>query len=386
MSVGEDFYDALGVDRNASTEEIESAFRKQAARHHPDVSDDPDAEETFKKLQKAKEVLTDEDKRALYDRLGHDRFVEAEKHGATDGNAAGAAGAGVGDPFGGQGPFGDIGDIFEEVFGGGGRSRGPSRGTDLRATVEIDLEEAFEGTEKGLSFRRDDRCDDCDGTGHPPSADSRTCPECQGRGQVTDVRRTPFGQMQQRRSCRRCDGEGQLYSETCSTCGGGGTVRREVSVDVEIPPGIRDGQTVPVEGEGLPGDRGAPTGDLLVEVRVADHPEFDRDGDDLHRTEPVSFPQAVFGDEIEVPTIDGSVEMDLPAGTETGETFRLSGKGMPRLRGRGRGDLYVTVEVAVPSPSELTEEGRDALAAFAEAGGDEIEVDESFFDRLRRGL
>ncbi len=375
--MSEDFYEILGVSRDATEDEIEQAYRESVRKYHPDVSDAPDAEEKFKKAQKAKEVLTDEEMRQRYDQLGHERFVEAEKRG-------GAGGQRGGDPFGGGGggPFGDMQDIFDQFFGGGGGSRNrPQRGSDLRTELTIDLETAYNGAEKELTVTRPEQCTDCDGRGHPPGTDSQTCPECNGRGQTTTVRQTAFGRMQQRATCRRCEGEGTLYEETCSTCRGEGAVRNQATLTVEIPEGIRDGQTLRMDGEGAPGERGARNGDLLVDISIEEHPDFERDGDDLIRHEPISFPQAVFGDTMEVETLDGTVEFDLPKGTQSGETFRLSGKGMPRLRRRGHGDLYVQVQIV--TPESLNKEQREALEAFAEAGGEDVEVDQGFFDRLR---
>jgi molecular chaperone DnaJ len=375
----EDFYDVLGVSRDASEDEIKQAYRKKASQYHPDVSDEPDAEEKFKKIQTAKEVLTDEEKRQAYDQMGHERFEQAEKRGGFDGGAGGAGAQG--NPFGGGGG-GGFGDIFEQFFGGGGRGRDrPRQGQDLRTSLDLDLEEAFEGVEREFTVTRPTRCDACDGAGHPPDADAETCPNCDGRGQVTQVQQTPFGRMQQTGTCRRCDGEGTLYSETCSTCGGEGQVREESTLSVDIPAGIRDGQTLRMEGEGAPGPNRGPNGDLLIEVSVADHPDFDREGDDLHYQHPISFPQATFGDTVEVPTLDGTVEMDVPSGTQSGETFRLKDKGMPRLRRRGRGDLYVQVQVV--TPDSLNAEQREALEQFAEAGGEEVEVNEGFFERIK---
>ncbi|GAB3322427.1 molecular chaperone DnaJ [Haloplanus salinarum] len=381
----EDFYDVLGVSQDASEEEIKAAYRKKASEYHPDVSDDPDAEEKFKKAKKAKEVLTDEEKRQAYDRMGHERFEQAEKRGGFDGGG-GADGA-RGNPFGGAGGGGAGGfeDIFEQFFGGGRGGGGggdrPRQGQDLRTSLELDLEEAFEGVEREFTVTRPSRCPDCDGEGHPPDADARTCPNCDGRGQVTQVQQTPFGRMQQTGTCRQCGGDGTLYSETCATCDGEGQVREESTLSVDIPAGIRDGQTLRMEGEGAPGRNRGPNGDLLIEVSVADHPDFERDGDDLQYQHPISFPQATFGDTVEVPTLDGTVEMDVPAGTQSGETFRLKGKGMPRLRRRGRGDLYVQVQVV--TPDDLNEEQREALKEFAEAGGEEVDVKEGFFERIK---
>ncbi len=378
----EDFYDVLGVSRDASEEEIEEAYRQAVRRYHPDVSDDPDAEEKFKKAKKAKEVLTDEEKRQMYDQMGHDRFVEAEKRGATEGGARGGAGGAGG--MGGS-PFGDMEDIFEQFFGGGGRSRDrPRQGRDLKTGLEIDLEDAYHGVEKQLTVRRPERCGECDGEGHPPGTGSRRCSECNGRGQTTTVQQTPFGRMQQTTTCRRCEGEGTVYEQTCSTCGGDGIVRNETTLSVEIPAGIRNEQTLRMDGEGAPGEQGGPNGDLLVEVLVADHPDFDRQGDDLYTSEAISFPQAVFGDTLTVETFDGPVELDVPAGTQSGEQFRLRNKGMPRLQRRGQGNLYVQVQVV--TPESLTDEQREALRQFAEAGGEEIDVEQGFFDRIRDSL
>ncbi|WP_435066877.1 molecular chaperone DnaJ [Haloplanus sp. C73] len=376
----EDFYDVLGVSRDADEDDIKQAYREKASEYHPDVSDDPDAEEKFKKAKKAKEVLTDEEKRQAYDQMGHERFEQAEKRGGFDGG--GGAGGARGNPFGGGGG-GGFGDIFDQFFGGGGagNQNRPRQGQDLRTSLQLDLEEAFEGVEREFTVTRPTRCDDCDGAGHPPDADAKTCTNCDGQGQVTQVQQTPLGRMQQRSTCRRCGGDGTLYSETCSTCNGDGQVREESTLSVDIPAGIRDGQTLRMEREGAPGPNGGPKGDLLIEVSVADHPEFDREGDDLHHQYPISFPQATFGDTVEVPTLDGTVEMDVPSGTQSGETFRLKGKGMPRLRRRGRGDLYVQVQVV--TPDSLNSEQREALEQFAEAGGEEVDVNEGFFERIK---
>ena len=373
----EDFYDILGVSRDASEEEVERAYREAVRNYHPDVSDDPEAEEKFKKAQKAKEVLTDDQKREQYDQLGHEQYVEAEKHGAT---GEGGRGRG-GDPFGGGGGFGDVQDIFDQFFGGGSRSRSRG-GRDLKTGLRIDLETAYHGAEKELTVTRPEQCADCNGRGHPPGTDSRTCPECNGRGQTTRVSQTAFGRVQQQTTCRRCEGEGTLYEERCGTCGGEGIVQNRATLTVEIPAGIQDGQTLRMDGEGAPPEGGSgPNGDLLVEISVSDHPEFERDDADLLKREAISFPQAVFGDTVGVETVDGAVEVDVPAGTQSGETFRLQGKGMPRLRRRGQGDLYVQVQVV--TPDSLNEEQREALEAFAEAGGEEVEVEQGFFEKIK---
>jgi molecular chaperone DnaJ len=384
--MSEDFYEVLGVSRDASEEEIKRAYREKASEYHPDVSDDPNAKEKFQKIKTAKEVLTDEEKRSAYDRMGHDRFEEAKKRGGFDGGAGGGGPGGMGgmggDPFGGGG----LGDIFEQFFGGGnGQSRNrPQKGRDLRTTVTLDLEDVYEGVEKRFTVTRPEACPDCDGSGHPPGASRTTCPECDGQGRRTQVRQTPLGRVQQTQTCRRCEGEGELYDETCSECRGEGQVRQEATLTVEVPAGIRDGQTLRMEGEGAPGERGGPNGDLLVDVSVRDHEEFRREGEDLYHQAPISFPQAVFGDEITVPTPTGSATMTVPEGTQSGETFRLEGEGMPRLRRRGHGDLYVQVQVV--TPDSLNDDQKEALEAFAEAGGEEIEVNEGFFEKIRNSF
>ncbi len=379
--MSEDFYEVLGVDRDASEEEINRAFRRKAAQHHPDVSDEPDAEERFKKIQKAKEVLTDEEKRAAYDQMGHARFTETEKHGGFDEGRGDPFGGAGGDPFGGGG----FGDIFEQFFGGNARRRnGPRQGQDLRTSVTVDLEEAYHGVTKQLNLSRPRTCDTCDGAGHPASADQRRCPECNGRGQVTRVQQSALGRIQQTQTCPRCEGEGQLFDEVCSDCGGDGIVQEEASLSVDIPAGIQDGQTLRMEGEGAPGERGARPGDLLIEVAVADHPDFDRDGADLYTREPISFPQAVFGDTLVIETFDGAVELEVPPGTQSGEVLRLRDKGMPRLRRRGQGDLHVQIQVF--TPQRLSAEEREALEVFAEAGGEEIDVEQGLFERIRNSF
>jgi molecular chaperone DnaJ len=385
--MSEDFYDILGVSRDADEDEISEAFREKASQYHPDVSDEENAEEKFRKAKKAKEVLTDEEKRQAYDQMGHERFEQAEKRGGFDEGAGGMGGG----PFGGAGGQGAGGfeDIFNQFFGGGrgGGGRGgtrPQPGRDIRTAMEITLEEAYEGVTKEFTIERPEECPDCDGAGHPPDADVETCPECNGQGQVTQVQQTPLGRVQQTQTCRRCGGEGELYSESCSTCAGDGVVQQEATLQVDVPEGIRDGQSLRMDREGAPGENGGPNGDLLIEVHIEDHPEFERDGDDLHHRHAISFPQATFGATVEVPTIEGTVEMDVPEGTQSGERFRLHGKGMPRLRGRGQGDLYVTVQIV--TPDELNEEQRAALEQFAEAGGEEVDVGKGFFEKLRSSL
>ncbi len=387
--MSEDFYEVLGVSRDASAEEIKQAYRKKAAKYHPDVSDEPDAEEKFKQVKKAKEILSDEEKRQAYDQMGHDRFEQAEKRGGFDGQGAGGMG-GMGGFGGGAGGAGGFEDIFEQFFGGGGmggqggqRNR-PRQGRNLRTSMTIDLEEAYEGVEKEFTITRPEQCADCNGEGYPPDAEVSTCSECNGAGQVTRVQQTPFGRVQQRSTCRQCGGEGQTADKVCETCGGSGIVENEVTLTVEVPAGIRSGQTLRMDGEGAPGENRGPNGDLLIDIEVREHDLFERDGDDLHYNQPISFPQAVFGDKIEVPTLDGTKKLEIPKGTQSGERFRLRGQGMPRLRSRRSGHLFVTVQVV--TPESLNSEQRDALEAFAEAGGEEVDVSEGFFERIKNSF
>ena len=395
--MSESFYEILGVDADASQEEITRAYRDKASEYHPDISDDPDAEERFKKIQQAREVLTDDEKREAYDRLGHERFEQAEKRGGFDAESAGGRAGGRtnaqagGDPFGDSGRMGSmggtggmgatrgeggIGDIFGQFFGGArdrtdGRTRTrtsgrteetrPQGGTDLRTGLTIGLEEAYHGVEKQLTVGRPERCGSCGGRGHPPDSRARTCPDCNGQGRMTEVRQTRRGRSQQTRRCSRCDGTGKIVDGTCSACGGDGRVRGEATLALEIPPGIESGQTLRMAGEGAPGENGGADGDLLVEIEVREHPGFDRDGADLSTEREISFPQAVFGDSVSISTFDGTVEMRIPEGTQSGDTLRLKGKGMPRLSERGYGDLYVDVWITTPDPATLTDEQLNAV-------------------------
>ena len=389
--MSEDFYDVLGVSRDASEDEIKQAYREKASKYHPDVSDEPDAEEKFKKIKTAKEVLTDEEKRQAYDQMGHERFEEAEKRGGFDDGRGGAGGMGGMGGFGGGGGGGGFEDIFEQFFGGGrggggggGGGNRPRQGRNLRTSMDISLEEAYEGVDKEFTVTRPEECDTCGGEGHPPDAEVNTCPECNGAGEVRQVQQTPFGRVQQRSTCRRCGGEGEVADQTCGTCGGDGIVESEVTLTVEVPAGIKTGQTLRMDGEGAPGENGGPAGDLLIDVEVQANEAFERDGDDLHYNQPISFPQAVFGDTIEVPTLDGPKKLDIPDGTQSGERFRLKGLGMPRLRSRRNGHLYVTVQVV--TPESLNDDQKEALESFAEAGGEEVDVSEGFFEKIKNSF
>ncbi len=368
-----DYYDALGVSRDAGQEEIKEAYREKARELHPDASDRDDAEERFKEVQKAYDVLGDEEKREAYDQMGHQRFQEAEKQGFDPGEQGGAAGGvgGGGFPGGAAGGF-DLGDLFGDLFDMGGRGRGGTQ----RKRVSLSLEEVYSGATREVTVEGDVDCPDCDGVGADSRDDVTRCPGCDGAGQVRQRQRTPFGETTTVTACPRCDGTGRRVEDPCSRCRGEGKVTDSVSRRVEIPAGVEDGTALQAEIGGQ---------EVLIEIQVEDHEVFERDDSDLHLRRPVTFPQAVFGDNVRVQTIDGEADVEVPAGSQSGEKLRMRGKGLPRLRGGGRGDQYVHLQVAVPDPDNLSSEEREALKEFAEAGGREIEAD-GLFDRLKRGV
>ena len=349
-----DYYEVLGVSKGASDDEIKKAYRKLAKKYHPDMNPgDKTAEAKFKEVNEAYEVLSDKEKRAKYDQFGH---------------------AGVDPNFGAGGGFGgfdmgdiDLGDIFGSFFGGGfggfgggsqQRANAPQRGESLRANMTITFEEAAFGCEKELDLNRTEECDACHGSGCQPGTTAETCPDCRGTGKI-------------------------IHSP-CKSCGGSGTVRKRKRISVTIPAGIDDGQAISLRGQGNAGKNGGPAGDLIVGIQVKPHPLFKRDGTTVLYEQPVSFYQAAMGAELEIPTIDGKVKYNLPAGTQTGTTFRLRDKGIPELRGRGRGDQYVTVKVQVPT--SLTAEQKEALNAFGAAMGETVVEGgvKGFFDKRRK--
>jgi molecular chaperone DnaJ len=369
-----DYYDALGVDRDASQDEVKSAYREKAREYHPDASDHENAQERFKEIQEAYEVLGDEEKREAYDQMGHDRFKQAEKQGFDPSEAGAGAGTGGGRSRGGMGGGGGLGDIFDDLFGGG---FGGGGGPDAKTSVTVTLEDVYEGAEKEVTYTTTAECSTCDGTGAVEPSNARRCGTCGGSGRVEQRQRTPFGQATTVTECPDCGGSGTAYDEACGDCAGDGEVRDRVTRTVEIPAGVEDGTTLRLRDAGT---------EIHIEVRVEEHDIFERDGADVYYAHPVSFPQAVFGDTVTVPTLEGEVDMEVSAGTRSGETFRLSDRGIPRMQRRGRGDQYVRVEVVVPNPSDLTDEQREALSEFASAGGDEIEYDEGFLEKLKRGV
>jgi len=373
-----DFYEVLGVEKSSSDADIKKAYRKQAKQFHPDMNpDDKTAEAKFKEVNEAYEILSDPQKRARYDQYGH---------AGVDPNGFGGAGAGFGD-F----DFGGIGDIFESFFGGSGfgrssRSRsGPQKGTDLKYSVEIAFEQAAFGIEKEININRHEPCSSCGGSGAKSGSSPTTCKQCNGTGQVQYKQSTPFGQFVNVKTCDVCRGEGKIIINPCPACNGKGNLRKTVKINLNIPAGIDDGQTMSLRGEGDPGSKGGPAGDLFVTINVKPHALFKRQGNDVVCEMPITFVQAALGAELEVPTLDGNVKYNMPEGTQTGSIFRLKGKGIPYLRGNGRGDQYVKVEIDVPK--KLNERQKAALKEFADISGDEVyEHRKGFFDKMKDAL
>ncbi len=359
MAEKRDYYEVLGVEKGCGEDDLKKAYRQMTKKYHPDLNpDDPTAEEKFKEVNEAYEVLSDPQKRERYDQFGH---------AGVDPSYGGAGGAG----FGGF-DMGDIGDIFGDLFGGGfGGSRrsqnpnAPRRGSDIRVQVALSFFEACKGTAKKISVTRSDSCKDCGGTGAEHGTAMKTCKNCGGTGQVRVQRRTPFGMVATQSVCEACGGAGRVIEKSCPACNGRGSISSTKTVEVQIPAGIDDGQTLSLRGQGNSGANGGPAGDLLVTVAVRPDPIFRRQGYDIYCEMPVSYCQAVLGDKLTVPTIDGNVEYTLPEGTQPGTTFRLRGKGVQRLNSRGRGDQYVSVTVDVPK--NLTREQKEKLKAFEDS-------------------
>ncbi|MCK9525750.1 MAG: molecular chaperone DnaJ [Limnochordia bacterium] len=370
----EDYYDVLGVPRGASGDEVKKAYRNLAKELHPDVNKAPDAEEKFKTINEAYAVLGDPERREKYDKFGHSAFENAGQGGFGD--------------FGGFGGFDDLGDIFSEFFGGGFGTRQtnrPQRGADLRYDMTIEFEEAAFGTEKDISIPRTEICGHCHGNQAEPGTPIKTCSECNGSGQVRYIQQTPLGQFASTRTCSRCRGEGKTFETPCSVCHGSGTQRKMSTINVKIPAGIDDGQSLRLGGRGESGYRGGPPGDLLVLVRVKSHEYFRREGRNVVLEVPISFVQASLGDDIQVPTLEGNVNLRVPEGTQSGKVFRLRNKGIKDVRGSGRGDQLVKIKVL--TPEKLTARQKDLLREFAkEGGGDLPEESKGFFERVKDAL
>jgi len=376
LSTKRDYYDVLGVGKSADATEIKKAYRKLAMKYHPDKNPgDKEAEEKFKEINEAYEVLSDETKRKNYDQFGHE---------GVNGQGFGGAGGFGGQGFGG---FDDIfGDIFGDMFGGGfgggrPRRRGPERGADIRQRINISFEEAAFGKKVQVKINRSEECDECHGSGAKTGTSKKTCPTCNGSGQVQSVQRTPFGNIASTRTCSTCNGEGEVIDSPCSKCHGKGSIRKTKTIEVDIPAGIDEGQMIKLSGQGELGTRGGPRGDLYIEVSVNVHQLFTREGYDVYLEMPITFAQATLGDEIQVPTLDGKVQYQVPEGTQTGTVFRLKGKGIPKLRSNVRGDQYVKVIVEIPK--KLNDKQKELVRQFAKECGEEVhERQKSLSDKI----
>ena len=384
MAEKRDFYEVLGVSKDASTDDIKKAYRKLARKYHPDLNkDNPEAAEKFKECSEAYSVLSDDQKRAQYDQFGMAAF--------ENGGAGGAGGFGGFEGFGGfgAGGFGNgMEDIFDMFFGGAGGRRGsqadkgPQRGSDLRFDLNLTFEEAAFGVEKEISLYRDETCEHCHGNCAEPGSKVETCPDCHGTGQIRVVQNTVLGQMQTVRPCPKCHGEGKIISDLCHECRGTGTVKKQKNLKVKVPAGVADGSRLRVANEGAAGPKGGPNGDLYVYLFVKPHKFFERDGNDVYCEVPINIVQASLGAEVEVPTLDGKVVMKVPEGTQPGRVMRLRGKGIPHLRGTGRGDQLVRIKVVVPT--KLTERQKAVLRNFADVAKDNINPEEkSFLNKIK---
>src|SRR5699024_7068985 len=363
-----DYYEILSLDKNATQDEIKKAYRKLSKKYHPDMKDG--SEEKFKEVSEAYEVLSDENKRAQYDRFGHEGM-----------NSQGGFGGGG---FQGGG-FGGFEDIFSSFFGGGARRdpNAPRKGDDLQYTMSVSFEEAVFGTTKTVTIKKEVTCDVCDGDGTKPGTSKSTCKTCSGSGHVSVEQNTPFGRVQTQRTCPTCGGTGQEIEHPCDKCNGHGTVTKNVDIEVKVPEGIDNGQQIRLSGHGEPGINGGPQGDLYIVFRVKQDKQFTRDGDDIHYNLNISFAQAALCDELKVPTINSSIMLTIPAGTQSGKRFRLKEKGDKNVQGFGYGDQYVTVTDV--TPTKLSEKERDLFKQLAAENGDDIsEQQENFIDKTRR--
>lgn len=367
-----DYYEVLGVSKTASDDELKKAYRTLAKKYHPDLNGgDKECEEKFKEVNEAYDVLSDPQKRARYDQFGHE-----------DPRTGGAGG--YGDFTGGFG--GGFDDIFSAFFGGGfggaQRARGPERGNDLRYDLTITFEEAAFGCEKEITVTREENCEECGGTGAKKGTSPTTCPTCKGTGQVQSFINTPIGRVSNVRVCDACHGSGKIIKDPCPKCNGRGRVRRNRKISIKIPAGIDNGMQIPLRRQGEPGLRGGENGDLYIFVTVRPHKLFTRENYDLYCDVTVSFTQAALGGEIDVPTLNGMTKYNLPEGTQPGAVVRLRGQGIQNLRGAGKGDLYIKINVEIPR--RLTEKQKELLRQFDESvTGKEYEGKKSFFDRVK---
>lgn len=370
-----EYYDRLGVSKDASQDEIKRAYRKMSKKYHPDINKEPGAEEKYKEVQEAYETLSDDQKRAAYDQYGPD-------------GANGFGGQGGFGGFDGGAGFGGFEDIFSSFFGGGAtrNPNAPRQGDDLQYRVNLTFEEAVFGAEKEVHYNREATCKTCSGSGAKPGTSPVTCGRCHGQGVINVDTQTPLGMMRRQVTCDVCHGTGQEIKDPCPTCRGTGHEKQSHKVSVKIPAGVETGQQIRLAGQGEAGFNGGPYGDLFVIINVNPSDKFTRDGSTIYYTLNISFVQAALGDTVEVPTVHGNVEMTIPAGTQTGKTFRLKGKGAPRLRGGSQGDQHVTVKIV--TPTKLNDAQKDALLAFAKASGDEkiAPQKKGFFDKVKDAL
>ena len=370
-----EYYDRLGVSKDASQDEIKRAYRKMSKKYHPDINKEPGAEEKYKEVQEAYETLGDDQKRAAYDQYGPD-------------GANGFGGQGGFGGFDGGAGFGGFEDIFSSFFGGGAtrNPNAPRQGDDLQYRVNLSFEEAIFGAEKEVHYNREATCKTCSGSGAKPGTSPVTCGRCHGQGVINVDTQTPLGMMRRQVTCDVCHGTGQEIKEPCQTCHGTGHEKQSHKVSVKIPAGVETGQQIRLAGQGEAGFNGGPYGDLFVIINVNPSDKFTRDGSTIYYTLNISFVQAALGDTVEVPTVHGNVEMTIPAGTQTGKTFRLKGKGAPRLRGGSQGDQHVTVKIV--TPTKLNDAQKEALLAFAKASGDEkiAPQKKGFFNKVKDAL
>ena len=370
-----EYYDRLGVSKDASQDEIKRAYRKMSKKYHPDINKEPGAEEKYKEVQEAYETLSDDQKRAAYDQYGPD-------------GANGFGGQGGFGGFDGGAGFGGFEDIFSSFFGGGAtrNPNAPRQGDDLQYRVNLSFEEAIFGAEKEVHYNREATCKTCSGSGAKPGTSPVTCGRCHGQGVINVDTQTPLGMMRRQVTCDVCHGTGQEIKVPCQTCHGTGHEKQSHKVSVKIPAGVETGQQIRLAGQGEAGFNGGPYGDLFVIINVNPSDKFTRDGSTIYYTLNISFVQAALGDTVEVPTVHGNVEMTIPAGTQTGKTFRLKGKGAPRLRGGSQGDQHVTVKIV--TPTKLNDAQKEALLAFAKASGDEkiAPQKKGFFNKVKDAL
>lgn len=386
MVAKRDLYEVLGVSKDASDADIKRAYRKLSKQYHPDINKEAGAEEKFKEIAEAYEILSDSQKRAAYDQYGHASY---------DPNS-GFSGGGFGGGFEGFGGFGGQGfsgsytggfeDIFDTFFGGGGGRRGnranmPRQGADLQYVMDLTFEEAIFGKEEVIHYHRNAECETCHGTGAKPGTDPVTCSKCHGSGVINVERATPFGRMMSQTTCDVCGGTGQEIKEKCETCHGHKHVEETHKVKVKVPAGVENGNQMPLRGQGEAGENGGPYGDLYVIFRVGKSDTFEREGADIFYELPINFAQAALGDEVDVPTVHGKVKLKVPAGTQSGTVLRLRGKGAPRLRGSGMGDQHVTVRVV--TPKHLTDKQREAMQIFGKEAGTHVESEGNFFDKMK---